>query len=85
MILLFSSGLDQERIAQVIVVQMERRLVVAVSIGLDHLPVRDLGVFNKDISIRNPVPVRPAHEPFDRKSMVCFMCRQHQRRYRCRQ
>ncbi len=82
MILLLSFGFDQKRITQVVIVQMERRLVVALSIGLDHLPVGDLGVLDKDIGIRNPVPVRPAHEPFDSKPMVRFMRRQHRGRDR---
>jgi hypothetical protein len=72
-ILLLSFGFDEERIAQIVVVQMKRRFVVPVSIGLDHLAIGDLGIFDKDVDVRNGPPVRSTHEPFDGEAMICFM------------
>lgn len=81
--LLLSFGFDQERIAQIVVVQMERRLVVPISIGLDHLAIGDLGIFDKDVGVRDPLPVRSTHEPFDGESMIRFMrCRDSGRKCR---
>lgn len=75
-ILLLSFGFDQERIAQIVVVQMERRFVVPVPIGLDHLAIGDLGIFDKDVGVRNGLPIRSTHEPLDGEAMICFMgCR----------
>lgn len=75
MILLFTLGLNQERIAEIFVVQMERRLVVPVCIGLYDLAIGDLGIFDKDVSIRYPLSIRAADEPFDGEAMIGFVRR----------
>jgi hypothetical protein len=72
-ILLLSFGFDQERIAQIVVMQVERRFVVPVPIRFDHLAIGDLGIFDKDLSIRNGLPVPSTYEPLDGEAMICFM------------
>ena len=73
MILLLSFGFDKERIAQILVVQMKRRFVVPISIGLDDLAIGDLGVFDQDVGIGKSLPVRSAHESFDGEAMICLV------------
>ena len=72
-ILLFSLCLNQERITEILVMQMKRRLVVPVSVGLDDLPVGDFGIFNKDVGIGDCLAIRPAHKSFDGEPMIGFM------------
>ena len=75
MILLFTLGLDQERIAEIFIVQMERRLIVPVSVGLHHLAVGDLGIFDKDVGIGHSLSIRAADESFDGEPMIGFVRR----------
>src|SRR5690349_9011058 len=53
--------------------QMKCRSVIAISIRLDDLPIGDLGVFHEDVSIGDPLAIRPAHEPFDGEPMIGFV------------
>jgi len=75
MILLFTLGLNQERISEIFVVQMERRLVVPLSVGLHDLAIGDLGVFDKDVGIGDPLSISAADEPFDGEAMIGFVRR----------
>src|SRR5688572_27789914 len=75
MILLFTLDLNQERISEIFVVQMERRLVIPVSVGLHDLAIRDFGVFDKDVGIGNRLSIRATDESFDGKTMIGFMRR----------
>lgn len=80
LLLLLPSGFNQQRIAKIVVMKMKRRFIVSVSIGLDDLPVGDPGILDQDVYIRAPLPICPAHKPFDRKPMVGFMRRSDDRR-----
>ena len=73
----FSVRFNQERIAEIIVMKMKRRLVVSVSISLDDLPIGDPCILDEHIYIRAAFPIRPADNPFDRKTVVGFMRRRH--------
>ena len=72
-VLLFSVGLDKERITEIVVMEVKGRLVISISIRLDDLPVGDLGVLNKDVRIRHPLAIGPTHKPFYREPMIGFM------------
>jgi hypothetical protein len=54
-------------------VQVKGGLVVPDSIRLDDLPIRNLGVFDKDVDIGHPFAVSPAHEPFHGEPMIGFV------------
>ena len=74
-----SVSFNQERIAEIIVMKMKRCLVIPVVIGFDNLPVGDSCIFDEHIYIRAAFPIRPADNPFDRKTVVGFMRRRHNR------
>jgi hypothetical protein len=62
--------------------QVKRRPVVTISIGLDDLPIGNLSIFDKDIGIRDSLAICPAHESFDSEAMICFMrCRAGRRKH----
>lgn len=84
-LLLFPPRLNEQRITKIVIVEMERRFVVPISVSLDDLPIRNLGIFHQDISVRDPTPIRSTDKPFDRESMVRFMCGPHPRRGRRKQ
>lgn len=69
-ILLLPSGFHQERIAEVLVMQMKRRPIVSVPVGRDRLTVGNSRIFDQDLDVGTALSVRPAHESFDRKPMV---------------
>ena len=80
LLLLLPVGFDQQRIAKVVVMEMERGFEISVSVGLDDLPVRNLCVLDEDIYIRAAFPIRSADKPFNRKPVIGFMRRKHDRR-----
>lgn len=84
-LLLFPLRLNKQRITEIVIVEMERRFVVPISVSLDNLPVRNLGIFHQDISVSDPIPIRSTDKPFDRESMVRFMCGPYPRRGRRKQ
>ena len=76
LLLLLTPGLNQQRIAKIIVMEMKRRLVVPISIGLHDLAVGDSRILHEHVYICTALPIRPAHKAFDRKSVISFMrCR----------
>jgi hypothetical protein len=80
LLLLFSIGFNQKRIAEIIVMKVKCRLVVSVSIGLDDLSVRDPCIFDEHIYIYAAVSICSTDKPFDCKPMVGFMRRRGNRR-----
>src|SRR5919112_1510337 len=72
-ILLFALGLNQERIVEILIVQVKGGLVEPSSIRLDDLPIGNLGVFHEDVDIGHALTVSAAHEPFDGEPMIGFM------------
>lgn len=64
LILLLPSRLDKEGVAQIVIVQMKRRLIVPVPIGRHGLTVRNPRVFNQDLNIGAAFSISPAHKPF---------------------
>jgi hypothetical protein len=64
---------DKQRIAEIVVVQMERRLIVSISVGLDDLPIGDLRILYKDIGTGYSLSICAADESFDSESMIGFM------------
>lgn len=80
LLLPFVSGFNQQRIAKIIVMEVKRRFIVPVSIRLDDLPVGYSRILDEYVDIRRPFSIGPADKPFNRKPMVRFMRRQHDRR-----
>lgn len=73
LVLLLSSCLNKKRIAQVVIVQMKRCLIVAVPVRRHGLTVGDPGVLYQDLHAGTAFTVGAAHEPFDRKPMIRFV------------
>lgn len=73
LVLLLPSRLNKERIAQIVIVQMKRRLIVPFSIGRHGLTVGDPCILDQNVNIGAALTIRPAHKPFNRKPMVSLV------------
>jgi hypothetical protein len=81
-VLLLPLRFYQKRIAKIVVMEMKRRLVMSTSICLDDLPIRNLGIFDKNIGVGDSLAIRPTNIPFNGEAMVGLMGgRDHGRNY----
>ena len=73
LLLLLSTSLHIERVAEIIVMQMKGRFVVPVPIGRDGLTVGDSRVLYQHVDIGAALAIHPADKPLHGKSMVRLM------------
>jgi hypothetical protein len=71
---LLRAGLDQQRVAEIIIVQMKRNFVVAIAVSLNRLSNRNPGILNQHLNLRTPLAIPCTYEPFDREPVIGFMC-----------
>ncbi len=70
---LLGTGLDKQRVAEIIVVQVKCNFIVPIAIGLNRLSDSDPGILDQHLNLRTRLAILIAHEPFDRETMVGFM------------
>jgi hypothetical protein len=78
---LLPSGFNQQRIAYIVIVQMEGDFIVPIVIRRDGLTDRNSRIFNQNLGLRTGTAVFATHKSFDREPMVCGVARKQDRRY----
>ena len=71
---LLGTGLNKQRVAEVIVVQMKRNFIVAIAIGLNRLSDSDPSILDQHLNLRTRLAILITYEPFDRETVIGFMC-----------
>lgn len=70
MVLLLRAGLDEQRIADIVIVQMKGDFVVPVIVGRNGLPDCDPRIFYEDVDLGARPPILVTDKTFNREPMV---------------